>query len=57
VSDEELSGLIGKMYDYDSVKDKAFLLRAAGAAGNEGLFNMIKSIITDEERSGLTGDE
>jgi len=57
VSDEELSGLIGKMYDYDSVKDKAFLLRAAGAAGNEGLFNMIKAMITDEERSGLTGDE
>jgi len=56
VSDEELSALLGKMYDYDSVKDKAFLLRAAGAAGNEGLFDMIKAMITDEERNGPVSD-
>jgi len=54
-SDEELVSLLGSLYDYSSVKDKAFLLQAACAANNEGFFDMIKSMVTEEERSGSGG--
>ena len=46
-SDNELISLLGNMYDYDSAGDLALLLRAAGAAGDEALFNVIKSMTGD----------
>ena len=46
-SDDELLSLLGQMYDYENPGDQAFLLRAAGAAGDESLFDAIKSRILD----------
>jgi len=44
-SDDELLSLLGQLYDYTNPDDQAFLLRAAGAAGDECLFNAIKARI------------
>jgi len=46
-SNDELLSLLGNMYDYRNPGDQSFLLRAAGAAGDEGLFEAIKLEIRD----------
>jgi len=51
VSLAELTGLLKKLYDFDSVKDKLFIAQAAKDAGHSELAQAVLDMTTEEERT------
>ena len=51
---DDLFTLLGKMYDFNNVKDKVTVMRAAKTAGNMPLVAKVLSTLTQEEYKWLT---
>ena len=54
-SAEELFVLLGRLYDFNDVKDKVLIMKAANTAGNLELVSKVLTTFTSDELGWLTG--